>query len=278
MTANAGMTKSTHKSQGSLVFDQEHKFQPRNSEAVTRPRAQLPLQFERHDIYTFDNYISGLNKEAVEALQHIATGASHDNIYLWAGPGTGKSHLLRALCNLAARSERASACIPLSLLDDFSPDLFSSLETLNLVCLDDVDALAGRHDWELALFDLFNRLKDAKTPLVVSAGHSPKGSLIRLPDLKSRLSWGLCYHLQPLGERENIAALKQRAQERGFELSDQALEYLIKRVERDTRSLFCWLDRLDRHSLEAQRKLTVEFVKEILRDSEENPEIKSELP
>ena len=119
-------------------------------------------------------------------------------------------------------------------------------------------------DWELALFDLFNRLKDTATPLVMSAGCSPKGSLIRLPDLKSRLSWGLCYHLQPLGEGENIAALKQRARERGLDLNDQVVDYLIKRVERDTRNLFYWLDRLDRQSLEAQRKLTVTFVKEIL--------------
>lgn len=258
------MSTSDYKHQRSLEFYRDHEFQPLDAGNADLPRAQLPLGFTRHDIYTFESYISGLNQDLVDTLQGIAGGTGHDNIYLWAGPGAGKSHLLQAVCNHAALSERSSAYIPLRQIEDFTPDLLSSLEQLSLVCLDDVDELAGRDDWELALFDLFNRLKDAETPLVVSARRSPKGSLIRLPDLKSRLSWGLCYHLQALDERENINALKRRARERGFELSDQVIEYLIKRVDRDTRNLFSWLDRLDRHSLEAQRKLTVEFVKEIL--------------
>ena len=258
------MRKSAHKRQQSLEFHRDHKFQPLRTGEDTTSNSQLPLGFARHDIYTFDSYIPGSNREPADALQGIARRSGHDNIYLWAGRGAGKSHLLQAACNLAALSDQACAYIPLRQLDDFTPDLFSSLEDLSLVCLDDVDELAGRDDWELALFDLFNRLKDTETPLVMSAGCSPKGSLIRLPDLKSRLSWGLCYHLQPLDDHENMAALKLRAQERGFELTDQVVEYLVKRVERDTRNLFLWLDRLDRHSLEAQRKLTVEFVREIL--------------
>lgn len=262
------MSASDYKHQRSLELYRDHEFQPRDAGQAALPRAQLPLGFTHHDIYTFESYISGLNQDLVDSLQGMAEGAGHDNIYLWAGPGVGKSHLLQAVCNQAALYDRTGAYIPLRQIDDFTPDLLSSLEQLSLVCLDDVDELAGRDDWELALFDLFNRLKDTETPLVVSARRSPKGSLIRLPDLKSRLSWGLCYHLQALDERGNIDALKRRARERGFELSDPVVEYLIKRVDRDTRNLFCWLDRLDRHSLEAQRKLTVDFVKKILEENQ----------
>ena len=258
------MTKSAHERQRSLEFYRDHEFRPLDNGEPRTPRSQLPLGFARHDIYTFESYIPGHNGLVVDALQDMAGGSSRANIYLWAGRGAGKTHLLQAVCNLAARSGRPCACIPLRQIDDFTPDLFSSLEELSLVCLDDVDELAGRDAWELALFDLFNRLKDTQTPLVMSAGFSPKGSPVRLPDLKSRLSWGLCYRLEPLDDGDNITALKQRARQRGFELGDQVVEYLIKRVERDTRSLFRWLDRLDRSSLEAQRKLTVDFVKELL--------------
>ena len=258
------MTKSAHEHQRSLEFDQGHEFQPLYDGSADVARTQLPLGFRRHDSYTFASYIPGPNQQARDALQQLAQGSGRENIYLWAGRGAGKTHLLQAVCNLAARYGRPSACIPLRQLDSFTPDLFASLEQLSLVCLDDVDELTGKDAWELALFDLFNRLRDTQTPLVMSAGRSPKGSLIRLPDLKSRLSWGFCYHLQPLAERDNITALKLRARERGLELSDAVVEYLIKRVERDTRNLFLWLDRLDRHSLEAQRKLTVDFVRQIL--------------
>ena len=261
------MTKSAQARQRSLEFYRDHEFQPLGNGAAKAPRAQLLLGFPRHDMYTFESYIPGRNQDVLDVLQDTAKGPGRDNIYLWAGRGAGKTHLLQATCNLAVRAGLSCACIPLMQIDDFTPALFSSLEELDLVCLDDVDELAGRDAWELALFDLFNRLKDTQTPLVVSAARSPKGSLVRLPDLKSRLSWGLCYHLQPLGDSENVTALKQRARERGFDLSDQVVEYLIKRVERDTRNLFRWLDRLDRQSLEAQRNLTVDFVKKIL----ENP-------
>ena len=136
-----------------------------------------------------------------------------------------------------------------------------------LVCLDDIDEVAGKTQWEMALFDLFNRLTDANTPLVMSSCRSPKGSLIELPDLKSRLSWGLCYHLQPLDDAMKIVALKYRAHERGFELTDQVVEFLIKRVERDTHNLFRWLDRLDRHSLIAAKKIDRGFCKRSPQES-----------
>ncbi len=253
-----------YKSQLPLEFYRGHTFRSRAAVAGSPPGSQLPLGFTRHDVHTFATYIPGLNGDALASLQHLATGSSHANIYLWAGPGTGKTHLLQAVCGLAAQHQRPCAYIPLRQIDDFTPDLFAALEELSLVCLDDMEQLAGRDEWELALFNLFNRLKDTQTPLVISAGHSPKASLVRLPDLKSRLCWGLCYHLHPLADGENITALQQRARQRGFELSAPVVEFLIKRVERDTRNLFHWLDRLERQSLEAQRKLTVDFVRKML--------------
>ena len=254
----------TKRRQRSLEFNRDHQFQPLVTGAANLARSQLPLGFARYDVYTFESYIPESNGDVVDTLKGMAKGSGHDNLYLWAGQGAGKSHLLQAVCNLAAQSELPCAYVPLKRVGEFTPDLLSSLEELCLVCLDDMDEIAGRSGWETACFDLFNRLRDTGTALVMSSRRSPKGSLIRLPDLKSRLSWGLCYHLQPLDDAMKIVALKQRARERGFELSDQVVEFLIKRVERDTHNLFHWLDRLDKHSLEAQRKLTVDFVKEIL--------------
>ena len=262
------MSFSDYKQQLALAFNREHKFKPLSTSKDSLPGSQLLLGFNRYDIYTFETYIPGINGDVVECLLNTANGQSHGNIYLWGARGVGKSHLLQAVCNSSALAERPCAYIPLTQLDDFTPEMLSSLEHLNLVCLDDIEQAARKEHWELALFDLFNRLRDAKTPLVMSAGQSPKGSLLQLPDLKSRLSWDLSFQLSPLDDEMKIAALKRRAQERGFELTDQVVEYLINRVNRDTRNLFRWLDRLDRHSLVAQRKLTVDLVKEVLENSQ----------
>ena len=241
--------------------------QPLDTNAGRTPRSQLLLGFARYDVYTFESYVPGINQDVVESLLNTAKGRSHRNLYLWGEQGAGKSHLLQAACNSAALSERPCAYIPLTRIDEFMPDIFSALEELDLVCLDDIEEVAGKERWETALFYLFNRLREVNTPLVMSSGRSPKGSLIQLPDLKSRLSWDLSFQLRPLADGMKITALKSRARERGFELTDQVVEFLINRVNRDTHNLFCWLDRLDRYSLVEQRKLTLGFVKKIIRAS-----------
>ena len=174
--------------------------------------------------------------------------------------------MLQAVCNSAASPELSCAYVPLTRLDEFTPDMFASLEELDLVCLDDIEQAAGHDHWEMALFHLFNRLRDANTPLLMSSGQSPNGSRIRLPDLKSRLSWDLSYQLRSLDDDMKITALQRRARDRGFELTGPVVEYLVNRVNRDTHNLFRWLDQLDRHSLQEQRKLTVDFVKQILKE------------
>ena len=229
---------------------------------------QLPLAFNRCDVYDFESYIPGINKNAVDYLLNAAKGYGDKNIYIWGEEGAGKSHLLQAVCNSVAETGQPCVYLPLTQISDFTLEMFSSLEELSLVCMDDMDEIAGKEDWEAAAFNLFNRLREAQTPLIMSSRRSPNGSLIRLPDLKSRLSWDLTFRLQPMDEAIKIAALKRRAETRGFELTDGVVEYLIKRVSRDAHNLFRWLDRLDKHSLIAQKKLTVPFVKQILEESE----------
>ena len=229
---------------------------------------QLPLGFAYKDIHTFDTFIPGENRGAMECLQAVAQGRSHGNIYLWGARGVGKSHLLLAACRLATQAERSCAYLPLNLLDDLTPDMFASLENLCLVCLDDTERVAGRHNWECALFDLFNRLRETDTPIVMSAGHSPDASAIRLADLKSRLSWDLAFRIQPPDEAMKIALLERRAQARGLVLSKDVTDYLMRRVNRDTLNLLRWLDRLDTHSLATQRRLTVPLVRQVLEQGQ----------
>ena len=234
-----------------------------------RDRArQLPLGFEHEDVYAFDTFMPGANAGVVSRLQDTALGRSHDNIYLWGEQGAGKSHLLLAACRAARQAERPCAYLPLSQLDDFTPALFSALENLSLVCLDDVEMVAGRHDWETALFDLFNRLRDAGAPLVMGAAHGPDGSPVRLPDLRSRLSWDLAFRLQAPDESMKIELLERRARERGLLLGREVTDYLMRRVNRDIPNLLRWLDRLDTHSLATQKRLTVPLVRQLLEQAD----------
>lgn len=211
-------------------------------------------------------YWHGPNRELVDQLQQLAVGNDRRNIYLWGGSGTGKSHLLHASCNRAHASGRRAAYVPLAQHEILQPDLLEGLEHLDLVCIDDLDRIAGDKAWETAIFHLFNRMREQGHPLVIAAQASPKGTPLALADLSSRLSWDLVYHLAPLDEPSRFLALQHRAGLRGMDVPDEVLDFLSRRIGRDTHTLFAWLEKLDAASLEAKRKLTVPFVRELLSE------------
>jgi DnaA-homolog protein len=225
---------------------------------------QIPLTFNKYEQIDFDLYIAGPNQQALQHLRNITNDAERKNVYLWGATGTGKSHLLQALCTSAARAKMNIAYIPLSEMNTLSTQMLEGLEQQALVCLDDIEQIAGNSEWELAIFHLYNQLRDAQIPLIISAQHSPKGSPIQLADLKSRLAWDHIYHLQMLDEKTSLQALQKRAQSRGFDLSNEVADYLLKRVARDMHNLFQLLDRLDNASLIAKKKLSIPFVKTLL--------------
>ncbi len=225
---------------------------------------QIPLPLSGTDQLTFDIYCGAENALALTEMQSAANGSSARNIYLWGDAGTGKSHLLHAACCAATAAGRRAVLVPLAQCQQLSPELFESLETFDLVCIDDLDAIASEPAWEQGLFHLFNRMREAKHPLLLAARTSPAGCAVALQDLKSRLGWDLVLRLSPLQEEERFTALRRRAQLRGLEIPDEVLDYLARRIARDMHSLFAWLDRLDRESLSAGKRLTVPFVRELM--------------
>ncbi|GGI88463.1 DnaA inactivator Hda [Shewanella gelidii] len=228
---------------------------------------QLSLPVYLPDDETFESYYpaSG-NDELIQNLQACASGQVQKAIYVWGPVKSGRTHLLHAACAYANERERQSFYLPLSIHASISPALLEGLEDLDLVCIDDVQAIAGHPLWEEAIFDLYNRVAEKKhTSLIVSATQAAKEADFVLPDLVSRMQWGLSYQVQPMEDSEKLAALQRRAAMRGLQLPEDVGRFLMARLARDLRTLFDVLDRLDKASLVHQRKLTIPFVKEVLR-------------
>jgi DnaA family protein len=182
---------------------------------------------------------------------------------LWGEAGTGKTHLLEAACRAAQELGYAPLYVPLAEKTNFTTALFEDVEQIPLVCVDNVDAIAGDAVWEAALFALYERLRAQGGMLILAAGTSPAATGLKLADLATRLSAGLVYQLQPLSDEEKIDALRLRAQRRGLELTEEVASYLLTRFSRDTHSLFTLLDRLDTATLAAQRRLTIPFLRNL---------------
>ncbi|CCO94547.1 DnaA inactivator Hda [Erwinia amylovora] len=227
--------------------------------------AQLSLPLYLPDDETFASFWPGENPLLLAALQSALHQQHGSYFYFWSREGGGRSHLLHAACaELSAKGE-AVGYVPLDKRTWFVPEVLDGMEQLALVCIDNIECIAGDSPWEMAIFDLYNRiLETGKTRLLITGDRPPRQLNLKLADLASRLDWGQIYKLRPLCDEDKLQALQLRARLRGFELPEDVGRFLLKRLDREMRTLFATLDQLDRASISAQRKLTIPFVKEAL--------------
>ncbi|MFC1747870.1 DnaA regulatory inactivator Hda [Pseudomonadota bacterium] len=225
---------------------------------------QMALGMWLRESATFDNYVLAENALAVEAVRQACAGGAERFVYLWGGDGVGKSHLMQAACHSMTAQAASAVYLPLA-EPGLAPEILDGLEQVALVAVDNLDAIVGQRAWETALFHLYNRMRDQGHGVLLFASSHPLASLeISLPDLLSRLAWGLVFQLHTLSDADKLAALRQRADQRGFELSEEVGRYLLRHYQRDMSALFELLTTLDQRSLAEQRRLTIPFVKEII--------------
>lgn len=238
---------------------------PLTTEVTLNTPAQLSLPLYLPDDETFASFWPGDNPALLAALQGALAQDHGSYFYIWAREGSGRSHLLHAACAELSARHLAVGYVPLDKRTWFVPEVLEGMEHLALICIDNIECIAGDEPWEMAIFDLYNRiLETGRTRLLITGDRPPRQLNLKLADLASRLDWGQIYRLQPLSDDDKLQALQLRARQRGFELPEDVGRFLLKRLDREMRTLFVTLDRLDRASISAQRKLTIPFVKEIL--------------
>ena len=190
---------------------------------------QLLLDIQPAPAPTLENFVPGRNAEALHSLYLAATGKADVRfIYLWGAGGSGKSHLLHAC----------------------------------MIIADDVQHFD--EDAQISLFNRYNQLRESGDALIVAGEAAPMQMGLR-DDLATRLSWGLVYQLQPLSDEEKAQALKAHADERGMKLPDEVLDYCLRPLRRDLRTLMATLDALDKWSLTAKRPVTLPLLRQMLQ-------------
>ncbi|GLS04823.1 DnaA regulatory inactivator Hda [Chitiniphilus shinanonensis] len=212
---------------------------------------QLVLDLQLPAPPSFEGFVRGDNAEPLFMLGEWLAGAEDVRfLYLWGEAGVGKSYLLAAA---AARCGGTVIQPPAAL-----PDTLSGDEAL---IVDGVDTLGAEQ--QIRLFDHYNTLREGRGRLLAS-GRLPPMLLPLRDDLTTRLGWGLVYQLKALSDADKVAALKQRAVALGFDLSDDAAEYLLRHATRDLPALNAVLERANVHALSLRRPVTVPLLREVL--------------
>jgi DnaA family protein len=221
---------------------------------------QLPLSLNIRPSVDFSSVIIGRNGEAISRLR----SESDPFVYLWGASGCGKSHLLQACCH-QEQQQGQPAYLPFRSERGLEPVMLEGLDAFSLVCLDDLEEVAGEQAWELAIFNLYNQLREKGARVIVASDRPPSKLPLQLADLASRLTWGPCYQLFPLNDEERLELLISNAERRGMTMSVEIASFLLQRTPRDIHFLTLLIERLDQASLAAQRRLTIPFVREILK-------------
>lgn len=194
---------------------------------------QLLLDIQPPAPPSLHNFIVGKNQEALANLYSAIQGTALSRfVYLWGASGSGKSHLLAAAKRLGAH------------------------------VADDVHLLDA--DAQIALFNRYNQIKEQGETLITAGLYAPTQMQLR-EDLATRLAWGLVYQLQPLSDDEKAQALQAHAQERGMKLPAEVVDYCLRYLRRDLRTLMNVLDALDEWSLTEKKPVTVPMLKKLLQ-------------
>ena len=225
------------------------------------PQIPLPLEPARPD--RFEDFVPGPNEPIVLALKQMLDEPG-GSVFLSGPSGSGKSHLLNALCHAARENDLVAFYLSLKNQPDDVADSLRGLQSMDLVCLDDLDSVAGRQAWETALFRCFNELRAAGGRLVVGSGQPLSRLSFGLPDLESRLAWGLRLKLEPVTDDDKLLIIRNRALALGVELPGDVQRYLIKHSKRDMDSLLLAVERLKQGAIVAKRRITVPLAREII--------------
>ncbi|MDD2928276.1 MAG: DnaA regulatory inactivator Hda [Sideroxydans sp.] len=213
--------------------------------------SQMLLGIAPEWVPTLDNFVAGHNVELLAALRQAAAGAAEVRaVYLWGEKGGGKSHLLQAMV-MQSQAAGQDACYATRTVPDAA----------SVVAVDDVESLDDAA--QIALFELYNRMREQGGLLLVSGTQAPAHLALR-DDLRTRLGWGLVYQVHALSEEEKAEALRQHAGARGFDLPVEVTQYLLRHGRRDLPSLLQVLDALDEHCLRLKRAASVPLLKEVM--------------
>jgi DnaA-homolog protein len=201
---------------------------------------------------TLDNFVEGNNQELLAGLRDALQNKSGERLfYVWGEHGCGKSHLLQAIIGAAQAVELPAVYAKRSV-----PDVCT------VVAVDDVDKLGDYA--QIDLFNLYNQVREGGGMLLVSGKHAPQNLALR-KDLTTRLGWGLVYQLHSLSDAEKALALAQHGISKGYKLSDEVIQYLLRHGRRDLPSLMASLDELDAYSLSLHRAPSVPLLKQIMQ-------------
>ena len=227
---------------------------------------QLIFPFQVNQKASFASFFcSPDNIELMSRLTDLVVSKNADELIINGAEGSGKSFLMQAICNELSSSGKQFAFIPMNKAINMGVEIFQNLASLNAVCIDDLQLILAREEWETALFNLINECQQSNCSLILSfGGNQSLEDITQLPDLLSRIKRMEFMKLQAVQDECLNQALDFVSQQLGINLEKAELEFLLNHQTREFSLLVENIISLDRQAASLKRKITIPFIKETL--------------
>ena len=187
-----------------------------------------------------------------------------DDLFIYGSKESGKTYLLQAMCNSYSSDNKSSLYMPLEKAMNYGVEIFESLENIQLICLDGIENVISKIEWEKAIFNLINKTLISKSRLIITSSEDLESLNFVLPDLESRLRKIEGYELTPIQDKDILDALIYISKLKSINLGDKEARYLVTYAQRNISNLVKILESLDQLSMEMKRKITIPLIKEVI--------------
>ncbi|EGM67884.1 chromosomal replication initiator protein DnaA [Shewanella sp. HN-41] len=230
--------------------------------------------------YQFDNFVEGKSNQLgkAAALQVAENpGGAYNPLFLYGGTGLGKTHLLHAVGNGIIKNNPNAKVVYMH-SERFVQDMVKALQnnaieefkryyrSVDALFIDDIQFFANKDRSQEEFFHTFNALLEGNHQIILTSDRYPK-EIDGVEDrLKSRFGWGLTVAIEPPELETRVAILMRKAQESGINLPDEVAFFIAKRLRSNVRELEGALNRVIANANFTGRPITIDFVREALRD------------
>ena len=227
---------------------------------------QLIFPFQINQKASFENFFcSPDNAELITRLNDLVVNKNADELIINGAAGSGKSFLMQAICNELSSSGKQFAFMPMSKAINMGVEIFQNLASLDAVCIDDLELILSKGEWEIALFNLINECQQSGCSMILSlGGNQSLEEIAQLPDLLSRIKRMEFMKLQAVQDEFLNQALDFVSQQLDINLEKTELEFLLKHQTREFSFLVDNLITLDKQAASLKRKITIPLIKETL--------------
>ncbi|NSY34735.1 chromosomal replication initiator protein DnaA [Pseudoalteromonas sp. JC28] len=253
--------------------------QPKMAEKV-EPAPKSSHKSNIKENYTFDNFVEGKsNQLAKAAATQVADnpGSAFNPVFIYGGTGLGKTHLLHAVGN-GIIEQKPDAKIVYMHSERFVQDMVKALQnnaieefkryyrSVDALMIDDIQFFANKERSQEEFFHTFNALLEGNQQIILTSDRYPKEIEGVEDRLKSRFGWGLTIAIEPPELETRVAILMKKAQQSNINLPHEVAFFIAKKLRSNVRELEGALNRVIANANFTGRPISIDFVKEALRD------------